>query len=337
MYEYAPWSEKMLERILAKSSTMLPILDVQLGGHCNLRCKYCDTPRYCAPCKVDVKSIENIISTGNIEWVYVCGLGEPTSTGNIEVFKKILAISKKYNVKVSVFSNIVNIDDEIVEYISNGTLYILFKLDTANRDKMKYLYGIDMYDQIIQSYIKLIKVIRNKNETTNLGASIVPTKVNEEDVYGNIDFCMEWGIYPLLGQLESAGNCMQIFEELKLDREALIAYRNYMKEKYSVEYKIPICPATISAIHVTNENDVIVDKRTGLSCAWFWLDEPSMIKIGNITKMSPEEITHRIIEYRKLKFKDVINIEKTLVSNPIGGCGGDAKELLKRYIAIAKY
>lgn len=337
MYEYAPWAQSTLERILNKSWATLPILDVQLGGYCNLRCKYCDTPRYCAPCMLDVNAIEKIISSGSIEWVYVCGLGEPTAAGNIRTFKKILSISKKYNVKVSAFSNVLNLDDEILDYIANGTLYVLFKLDTCNRRKMKFLYGVDRYHDFMQNYGKLLQVIRQEDETTNLGTSIVPTKVNKKDVYSDIDFSMENGIFPLLGQLEKAGCCLEYFEQLKLDVNELLEYKKYIKDEYSVDYRIPICPATISAIHVTNENDVIVDERTGLSCAWFWLDEPRMIKIGNITENSSEEITRRIIEYRKSKFEDVVAIEKTLNPNPFGGCGGDAKELFKKYIAIAKY
>lgn len=337
MHEYAPWAKETLSRILTKSSTTLPILDVQLGGSCNLRCRYCDTPRYCAPCMLDANSIEKIISSGNIEWVYVCGLGEPTAEGNIKIFKKILSISKKFNVKVSCFSNVLNLDDEIIEYIQNGTLYVLFKLDSCKRERIKYLYGRDVHHQLISNYLKLLRSVRfDENGNTNLSASIVPTTVNKFEIYGIIDFCMENGIYPLLGQLEEAGCCIENFAELKLGTEELLDYRRYIKSEYSEEYKIPICPATISAIHVNNQNEVIVDEKTGLSCAWFWLSEPRMIKIANIVEMSPEEITQRILEYRKSKFNEVIRIERTILPNPIGGCGGDAKELLSKYIAIAK-
>jgi len=113
MYEYAPWSKKVLERILEISSTTLPILDVQLGGACNLNCIYCDTPKYHSPCSLDINSLERIIKNGNIEWVYTCGLGEPTASGNMGTFKQILDICKKNGAKVSVFSNIVNLDDKL--------------------------------------------------------------------------------------------------------------------------------------------------------------------------------------------------------------------------------
>lgn len=111
----------------------------------------------------------------------------------------------------------------------------------------------------------------------------------------------------------------------------------YIETKYGVHYEIPVCPATISGIHITNTNHVIVDERTGLSCGWFWLDEPKMIKIGSIEDMTLEEITTKIISYRKSKFADVIETEKALEPNPFGGCGGDAKALLSQYISISDY
>ena len=337
MYEYAPWSRKVLNRILAISSTTLPILDVLLGGACNLNCIYCDTPKYHSPCSLDIDSLERIIRDGNIEWVYTCGLGEPTAPGNVEIFKQILAICKKKGVKVSVFSNIVNLDDEILSYISEGTLNVLFKLDSFDKQKMAYLYGRDRGEIILRNYQRLLEAVRLNDGTTNLGASIVPTKVNYDDVYRIIDFCMEHGIFPLLGQLENAGKCSTVFEKMKLKQEELLSLRSYINQKYGVEYQIPVCPATISAMHITNTNDVIVDEKTGLSCAWFWLEDPKMITLGSIKDMSADEITKRIIDYRKSKFEEVVAIERTLESNPFGGCGGDAKVLLNQYISIAKY
>lgn len=75
----------------------------------------------------------------------------------------------------------------------------------------------------------------------------------------------------------------------------------------------------------------------GLSCVWFWLENPKMITLGNIKDMSADEITKRIIDYRKSKFEEVVAIERTLKANPFGGCGGDAKALLNQYISIEKY
>lgn len=338
MYEYAPWATEVLNRILSISSESLPILDLQFGGSCNLNCIYCDTPKYKYPCLLDLEAIEKIINNGNIQWVYACGLGEPTvKGGNGYAFKKVLAMCKTNSVKVSVFSNMVDLDDELLQYIDNGTLHVLFKLDSFVPDVMNYLYGVDRSETILRNYEKLKEVIHIKEGTTNLGASIVPNAKNREEIYKIVDFCMEYGIYPLLGQLENAGKCASVFEELKVDDNELLALRQYIKGTYGADYQMPVCPATIAGIHITNTNKVIVDEKTGLSCGWFWLEEPKMLEIGSIVNMSPEEITSKIIAYRKSKFADVVAIEKALTQNPFGGCGGDAKSLLRHYINIVNY
>lgn len=338
MYEYAPWATEVLNRILSISSESLPILDLQFGGSCNLNCIYCDTLKYKYPCLLDLEAIEKIINNGNIQWVYACGLGEPTvKGGNGYAFKKVLAMCKTNSVKVSVFSNMVDLDDELLQYIDNGTLHVLFKLDSFVPDVMNYLYGVDRSETILRNYEKLKEVIHIKEGTTNLGASIVPNAKNREEIYKIVDFCMEYGIYPLLGQLENAGKCASVFEELKVDDNELLALRQYIKGTYGADYQMPVCPATIAGIHITNTNKVIVDEKTGLSCGWFWLEEPKMLEIGSIVNMSPEEITSKIIAYRKSKFADVVAIEKALTQNPFGGCGGDAKSLLRHYINIVNY
>ena len=337
MYEYAPWAKDSLYRILSETSNSLPILDIQFGGACNLNCIYCDTPKYGLPCSLDLKSIEKILNTGNIKWIYACGLGEPTAKGNVEALKRILAMCKRMSVKMSMFSNLVNLDDELLDYIKYGTLHVLFKLDSFNPEVMQFLYGADKSQTILENYHKLKDVVRIEDGTTNLGASIVPTSKNYEEIYHIIDWCMENGIYPLLGQLENAGKCAYIFHELELKEEQLLTLRNYIESKYGVHYEIPVCPATISGIHITNTNKVIVDERTGLSCGWFWLDEPKMIAIDDIRKSYMEEITSKIIDYRKSKFAEVVEIEKNLEPNPFGGCGGDAKALLSQYISVSDY
>jgi len=225
----------------------------------------------------------------------------------------------------------------MISYIEGGTLSVLFKLDSFDKEKMAYLYGRDKGQIILRNYQRLLEVTKLSDGTTNLGASIVPTKINYEEVYQIIDFCMENGIFPLLGQLENAGRCSKIFEKMELKQEELLNLRSYINQKYELTYQIPICPATISAMHITNQNDVIVDKKTGLSCAWFWLGDPEMITLGNIKEMPADMITKKIIDYRKSRFKDVVDIAKTLKPHPFGGCGGDAKTLLNQYISIAKY
>ena len=234
------------------------------------------------------------------------------------------------------FSNMLNVDQELFDYIDNGTLHVLFKLDTFDKSKMAYLYGQDKGDMILRNYQALKEVTHVDNGVTNLGASIVPTSVNYNELSSIIHYCMENGIFPLIGQLEDAGSCSKIFKDLEVKEEDLVQFRNYLSYEYGVDYEMPTCPATISGIHVANTNNIILDKRTGLSCPWFWLDEPQLEIIGNIQSMSYKEIVQKVLEYRKRKMLDVIEMEKHIELYPFGGCGGNAKTLLKTYIDLHK-
>ena len=336
MMQYKPWEKKEVSELIRQSNKTLPILDVQLGGACNLKCIYCDTPKYNLPCSVDLPSIEKLINDGKIKWVYICGLGEPTAPANLRHLKYILELCKQKGIGLSMFSNMLNIDNEILDYIDNGTLNVLFKLDTFNKDKMAYLYGADKGDIFLRNYEALKEVTHLNNGVTNLGASIVPTSVNYYELPVIIDWCMKNGIFPLIGQLEDAGSCSKVYQDLQVKEEDLNKFRDYISKQYGVDYEMPTCPATISGIHVTNTNNIILDKRTGLSCPWFWLDEPQLEKIGNVQEMTYDQIVQKIMEYRASKLADVEEMEKNTELYPFGGCGGNAKQLLRTYIDVTK-
>jgi len=184
MMQYKPWEKEEVKSIISNSNEKLPILDIQLGGACNLKCIYCDTPKYGYPCKVNLEAIEKLMKDGDVRWVYVCGLGEPTAPANLRHLKQILQWCKKKNIGLSMFSNILNLDNELLDYIDNGTLNILFKLDTFKVNRMAYLYGttIDKAQMMKKNYGKLLEVTHAKNGVTNLGASIVPTTVNYSEM-----------------------------------------------------------------------------------------------------------------------------------------------------------
>ena len=337
MMEYKPWEKNEVKSIISKSNKELPILDIQLGGACNMKCVYCDTPKYGFPCSTDLESIKRLLDEGNIKWVYVCGLGEPTAKANIDHLKQILKWCKEKGIGLSTFSNMLNLDNELLDYIDNGTLNVLYKLDSFDKERMAYLYGVDKGDIILRNYQALNEVTHVKNGVTNLGASIVPTSVNFDEMEKIIDYCLETGIFPLIGQLENAGSCSKIYKDLVVDEEKLMELRNNMYTKYGIKYEMPICPATISGIHITNTNKIIVDEKTGLSCPWFWLNEPELKVIGDVQNMSYQEIVERILLYRQSKLKDVIDMEKHTELYPFGGCGGNAKTLLKEYINIPRW
>ena len=97
---------------------------------------------------------------------------------------------KERNIGLSMFSNMLNVDKELLDCIDDGTLHVLFKLDTFDKDKMAYLYGQDKGDIILRNYQALKEVTHSENGVTNLGASIVPTSVNYNELPSIIDYCM---------------------------------------------------------------------------------------------------------------------------------------------------
>lgn len=338
MMQYRPWEEKETQEIISSvSEGQLPILDIQLGGGCCNKCSYCDTPKYSEPCKVNLEAVNKLLDSGNIKGVYICGLGEPTSCQNIRHLRAILAMCKENGIWLSMFTNLMYLDNELLDYIDNGTLNILFKYDTESRFKMKKLYGQKSDSRIAwygQNLLRLKEVTHVNNGVTNIGASIVPTSVNYDELKRIITCCLRSNWFPLIGQLESAGMCSKLFGELELTEEELDSIKQWLLDTYGIDYEMPTCPATISGIHITNRNKIILDKRTGLSCPWFWLDEPQIEVVGDINDMSYDEIVERILEYRASKYEDVCRMRDNTQLYPFGGCGGNVKSLLKTYTEV---
>ncbi|MCL1902639.1 MAG: hypothetical protein FWG18_03375, partial [Alphaproteobacteria bacterium] len=201
---------------------------------------------------------------------------------------------------------------------------------------IKYLYGRNVGPKLLQNYEKLADVIRVEDGKTNVAASIVPTTRNYQECFQIIDYCMKRGIFPLIGQLEDAGKGTGVFGELEVKDHDLLTLKNYIKEKHHIEYEIPTCPATMSGIHINTENKVIVDKKTGLSCSWFWRTDPEMTELADITKDSPKKIVANINKYRDERIPFVEKLARETQNAPFGGCGGNVKTLLNNYLDIWK-
>ena len=131
--EYKPWSQLELHKSYAKYQRgVFSILDIEVSGHCNFNCVYCDSPDHTKECMIDICDVESILCYHCFDWVFICGLGEPLVGKNYDFFLKILKLCKKHNVKCSVFSNMSVWSDEIIEFVDEGILHILFKCDSNN-------------------------------------------------------------------------------------------------------------------------------------------------------------------------------------------------------------
>ena len=143
MLEYLPWSTEVNESCHQDYlNGKLSILDIELGGQCNYQCKYCDSPNRKKKCSISIDQIEKLFNEyPSIKWVFVCGLGEPTANGNLEILLKILELCEKYQAKCSMFTNLSTLTKETEKYISKGILNLLFKYDSIDTNIVERLYG----------------------------------------------------------------------------------------------------------------------------------------------------------------------------------------------------
>ena len=335
MIEYLPWSKEVYK--LALNDYLkgnMSILDIELGGQCNYHCIYCDSPNRHKKCTVSIGQIEHLFNEYPIRWVFVCGLGEPTAQGNLSILLKILELCDCYNAKCSIFTNLSILNSKIEDYIDKGTLNILFKYDSADFVKAMQLYGSPDVNKQIFNIDKIKKCVRIQNGTTNIAASIVPTRINKNEIVSIVGECMENGIFPLIAELEDSGEAHEYYTQLALSAEELIEIKEKVNKVIQGNYTIPVCPAVICGIHVRYDGKVTVDEFSGLSCHWFWLQEPKTHIIGDFNNNKINFIVDRIEEYRQIVYPNIKIMLAKKEQSVFGGCGGDAIALLQSYVDI---
>ena len=338
MIEYLPWSNKELNKSLdLYKKGVFSILDLEVGGACNLSCIYCDSPDRAKASKIMIEDVTRLLSTKKISWVFLCGLGEPFAKKNRNQFIKILEECKLWDVRCSVFTNTLEIDDVILEYLDNGILNLLVKCDSLERIKLNKIYGSAKGEKCLDQIRRLEQHVNVKNGHTNIALSIVPTSLNYKEIPNIIEFAIDHNFYPLIGDLEDSGMSNQRFSTLKLNNDLLWSLKQNVEEILNECYQLPICPSVISGIHINHERNVVVDNATGLSCHWFWLKAPEIKTLCKVdSNTTYDEILSKILKYRSEMLISTEALSQKSVALPIGGCGGDIKDLLSRYVAIQK-
>lgn len=333
MIEYLPWSKKVLdESISSYKQGVFPILDLELGGGCNLNCIYCDSPDRFKKFN-SMNEVERFIQSGCLTWIFICGLGEPTFAENRASLLGILELCKKHGVKCSMFTNLIDFDNELFNYIKDDVLYVMFKLDSFKEEKIKRLYGNQKinFEYLNANIQRLIQLTMKKDGYTNVCASIVPTTLNFAELPEIVAFCKENNIFPLIGDLEDSGKGQDVYSELKLSDDQL----KEVKDLFEEDYMIPICPSVLCGIHILHDGTVALDESTGLSCHWFWLTEPHVYQMKKVSEFSSyDEIIREIISYRNNKIPEVKKKIDGLDNLVFGGCGGDIKTLLEVYVGL---
>jgi len=338
MLEYFPWSTAVLNNSLEQyQKNVFSILDIEVGGACNLACIYCDSPDRSKLSEISNNDLSRLFSSKKIEWLFLCGLGEPFAEKNRSQFMSFIQECKMNNIQCSAFTNLLALDDEILKFVDDGLLNLLIKCDSLHGNKLNKIYGSSRGEKCLDQIQKLKQHVIVSHGQTNVGLSIVPTSLNYEEIPELIQFSQENDFYPLIGDLEDSGMAQRKFNDLKLPPSKLWNLRKDVENILGEPYKLPICPSVISGIHINHERNIVVDKSTGLSCHWFWLKAP---EIMTLCKLEPdttyEDISRHIFGYRNKKLKSTEKYAYDAEELPIGGCGGDIKSLLTRYIQIQK-
>lgn len=341
MLEYLPWSKKILaENLKRYSEGYFSCLDIELGGECNYHCVYCDSPEREKKCTLAIEGIGNLLSTGLFKWVYICGLGEPTFNKNQRILIEILKYCDKYNAKCSVFSNLSQLTEELIYFIQKGVLHIFFKYDSYNPVITQTLYGTQNIKNQLRNIDRIKNLVQVTDGVTNMAASIVPNRLNRDDIVLIVKECLEANIFPLLGELELSGKGETNYANLSLTSEELFQLKQEVEEALGEDYIIPVCPSVIAGIHFSHDGYITVDQYTGLSCHWFWLKEPQVERLIPFSKnTSLEQVANSIISYRNGRINQVREYLKqgNQIGGAFGGCGGDVLYLFQQYVDFHKW
>jgi len=334
MLEYAPWSKTSLSNALSLyRKGDFSILDFELGGGCNFHCQYCDSPNRMKAGAGKETLFSSLADQMPVSWIYICGIGEPMFRDNRVILKNILELCGDRDIRCSAFSNVSLIDQDILGHIESGTLSLLFKFDSLHADVLNGLYGTTRAQKQIDNVKCLCDHAYIADDETNLAASIVLTRKNIDELPRLLDFCENNRVFPFVAELEHAGRGTACMNDLALSKKELCQVKDLLETTYGY-FNTPFCPSAIAGIHVDNGNNVVVDARTGLSCHWFWMEDPQVKSLGLASpSTSYDEIKKNLMQYRRDKLPDVRKIAKTHPESPIGGCGGDISKLLNLYLS----
>lgn len=336
MISYLPWSKQTLSSVL-ESFVLgnMPILDLELSALCKHRiryggCVYCDSSAGVPHSdELTIEEVRLLVLSAqrdlDLQWIYGCGLGEPTDDRK---FRALVEFAASRDIYTSVFTNGLNCTKEYLQFLYDHNVCLLIKCDSLNPNVFSRLLGTDD--------IRVAKSIYDAIETaldvgfgkldvagsSRLALSIVPTQYNKDDILEVVSFCKENNLFPLLGQLEYAGRGKDVFDALALSNDELMKIKRNVEEVLGQSYEIPICPAGISGMHITNIGECVVHQDTGLSCPWFDLYDPITVTLGNIRTVSIKELWASVREYRKKQLKRTLQWMNETEPDIFGGCGG---------------
>lgn len=339
MIEYKPWSIEVVAEMAQKASEgVFACLDIEVSDKCPYNCIYCETPSQNRKSKVDIDKACALLRTKQFKWVYICGIGEPTYGDNENQLLQILECCKENGARCSIFTNLSNLSEKIIEYIEKGILYCIFKFDSQYTGIVDKLYNPSRLDEHMDNVQKMTTLVQCDGKTTNIAASIVPTQYNFGEIPDLVRWCIEHDIFPLVAQLEYTGAAKDVYEQLVLDDKTLSELKEDIAGVLGEEYRVPFCPAVFSGFSITYDNKIVVDHRTGLSCHSFWLDDPELdVVCSNFSDLETvQDFTDKLIKARVERYDRFLKNRAFYKYDILGGCGGNRKDVFDLYERMMK-
>lgn len=356
--QYQPWSSALWRFVRRNAWTgKFYQLDVQLGSACNARCSRCDSAccELSQPAEIDVSAVAMLAEEMryNLRQArrssedpyklqgYICGLGEPTEEKeNLQKLKEIVEATKPFGFNWAFFTNGIYWDSELEAMLNNDHISVQVQCLGNDVECVAKEMGISeaaAEQQIANREAMYQSAVRRRvidlMPGTNVCAAIVPEQANKEEVPEWVTEALSCNVFPQVAELEEAGLCVgDEYLRRRLAPVELSRIKDQIWERLHWNYQVPFCPATIGAIHINNLNQVTIDVETGFSCGWPGLKDAGSLVMGDIRKDSMNEISKRILEYRKSKIEDVRRLVYERPHMVFGGCGGNYRYLLQNYL-----
>ncbi len=330
--EFLPWSPRILDSALKDyAAGRIPTAYLEFTAKCSrCRCAYCDSNTGEAhKNELSFEEIKELIlklKERGLKWLFVCGLGEPREQPR---FFELLDFLKEHDINLSYYTNGLAYEKGDVQRLKDykDNVNILLKMDSFSENVFDEILGrpgaakkaYAFANELIES--GFVKV--NEHNETNLGFSIVITKLNLETIPDVVRFCKEHGVFPCLGEMESINRAKANYARLGVSDAELTHLKAKVDDVLFYPYERTLCQGIIPSLHIRNAGEVVVESRTGLSCGWFFQEESPYLEIGNVRTDDIDAVFRRMNDYRISKLPEIERLlsDKT----PIISSGGGTK------------
>ncbi len=262
---------------------IIDTLRISITDKCNFNCVYCSR-KFNKVDRKEILSFEEIVeivkilSLFGVEKIKITG-GEPLIRKNLPFL--IEKISQIEGIKeISLTTNGFYLSEKIDELIITGLKRINISLDTLNKDKFKFITGLDYFDQVIYGIKRAIE------KFSIIKLNVVLMKINFDEIFDFIEFAEENNLILRFIEL------MPVDNNLNFWKENFVAYNDAIKK---IESK--------NRIYFLSQ-----DRNTK-----YYLLELGNLKIGFITSM-----TEPFCSYcSKLRIDSVGNLFLCLYGKPV--------------------